>query len=140
MVIARAKSAQQHTALVRLVIPIGVLEEEELCAMPDVNAAIAQLDAGRNHKTAGKDGGFVAPAVLIRILQDQDLVVRSLTRFDLWINGAADDPQPAARVKAHLDRFDHAVFFEANRLASNPSAIWNEASSVAASALSAARR
>ena len=54
MVIAAGKSAQQHTALVRLVIPIGVLEEEELCAMPDVNAAIAQLDAGRNHKTAAK--------------------------------------------------------------------------------------
>src|SRR5439155_7234421 len=77
--------------------------------MSNVGAAIAQLDAGGNHQAIGENGGSDAAPVAVRVLEDEDFVVWHLTGFNLRIDRAADDPQPPARVEAHLNWFDDAV-------------------------------
>src|SRR5687768_4445330 len=109
MVVASAEAAQHHFTFVGFAIAIGVLEEEQFGTVPDVSAVFDDFEAGRNHKAAGEDGRFVGAAIRGRIFQDKDFVVGHLARFKLWIDSAADHPEPAAVIESHLDRFDYAI-------------------------------
>ncbi len=52
---------------------------------------------------------LVRAAVAIGVLADEDVVVRLFAGFDLRIANGAGDPEAAALVPAHLDRFHDAV-------------------------------
>src|SRR5207248_8587192 len=107
---------QYHASSARFSIAVGILQEQQFGAVADIRAAIAQFDAGWNHQVVGKDRGPVAPPVAIGVFQDEHLVVRRLSRFDLWIDRAADDPQSPTRVEANLDRFHDAVLFRGEEI------------------------
>ena len=116
MIVAGAKPAQHHASLVRFSIAVGILQEQQFGAVTDIRAAIAQFDPGWNHQAVGKDGGPVAPPVAIGVFKDEHLVVRRLSRFDLWIDRAADDPQSPTLVEANLDRFHDTVLFRGEEI------------------------
>src|SRR5439155_24289427 len=59
--------------------------------------------------TVSENGRFVAAPVAILVFEDENPVVRHLAGFNLRIHRAADDPQPPARVEAHLDRFQYPI-------------------------------
>src|SRR3989454_7835840 len=109
MIVARAKTAQDDATLVGFVVAVGVLQMQQLGALANVRAAVPQFDSGGDHQTVREDSRFVAAPVAIGVFEDEHLVVWHLTGFNLRIDRAADDPQPPARVEAHLNWFDNAV-------------------------------
>ncbi len=113
VVVAGAESAQDDLALVGTPVAVGVAEEEEFGAVAEVTPAAVgeRFDAGGNHQAVGEDSRLVTAAVAIGVFEDENLVVRFLARFDLRVDGAADDPEAAAGVESHLDRFDDSVGF-----------------------------
>src|SRR5439155_22200713 len=116
MIVARAKTAQDDTTLVGFVVAVGVFQVQQLGALGDVRAAITQFDASGNHQTVRENSRFVAAPVAIGVFEDEYFVVWHLAGFNLRIDRAADHPQPPARVEAHLDRFDYAVFLRCEKV------------------------
>ena len=98
-----AESAQHHAPLIRDAVAVGVLEVQQLGALPDVAAAVARLDAGGNQQAVGEHGGLVRDAVAVGVFEDEDFVVLRLARLDLRIDGRTGDPEPPARVPIHGD-------------------------------------
>src|SRR5213596_1339004 len=116
MIVARAKTAQDNATLIGFVVAVGILQMQQFGALPDVRAAIPQFDASGNHQTVGEDSRFVATPVAIGVFEDEHFVIWHLARFNLWIDRAADDPQPPARVEAHLNRFNDAVLLRGEKV------------------------
>ncbi len=79
--------------------------------MPNVSAAVAQLDARRNHQSVCEDRGLAAASIAGRIFENQDFVVGHLPWFKLRIHRAADDPESPPGIESHLDRLHNAVPF-----------------------------
>src|SRR4029434_6408859 len=53
----------------------------------------------------------VAHACAVCVFENEHFVVGLFAGDELWVGLRADDPEPAARVPADLDRFDDTVFF-----------------------------
>ena len=111
MIVARAKTPQHHAPLVRAPVAVGVLEEQQLGAVTDVAAALHHFESGRNHQAVGEHRRLVRASVVIRVFEDEHLVVGLLARLDLRIDRAADDPEPPTCIEADLNRLHHAVRF-----------------------------
>src|SRR5689334_17495713 len=84
--------------------------------MADVSAAMSYFNAGWDHKPVREDRGLIANAVMIGVLQDQNLIVGRLAGLELRVDSTADHPNPAPGIKAHLDRLLHAVLFRSEEL------------------------
>ena len=64
------------------IVAVGVLEEHQVGHLRDVDAAVAQLDAGGHVQPVGKDRAAVGLAVVVGVFEDQDLVVGLRARAD----------------------------------------------------------
>ena len=51
----------------------------------------------------GKNGAFIRSSVLIRVLENDDLIGRLLSGIDMRVGRGATHPEASARVEAHLD-------------------------------------
>ena len=110
-----AEAGQQRVALVGLVVAVGVLEDEQVGAVADEDAAAAVLavlavalldgDAHRDGEDlVGEDGDLVGLAVAVGVLEDLDLV-GLLDAVEPLVAAAGEavveplgDPDPAAGV------------------------------------------
>ena len=70
----------------------------------DVDAAVAQLEAGGNVQPVGEDRQLVGASVGVGVLEDHQLVVRRRPRQVVRIGRRGQHPQPAARVEGHRQR------------------------------------
>ena len=73
MRIGRVEAVQHDLALVGLIVAVGVLEEHQVRLLGDVDAAVAQLQAGGQVQLVGKDGLLVGLAVAVGVFEDQHL-------------------------------------------------------------------
>ena len=81
------------------------LKVDEFRAVGDIRPAVARLNAGGDEQPIREYGRLVGLAVVVAVLEHDDLVVRLLARLDLRIDLARRDPEPALRIEVHLDRF-----------------------------------
>ena len=111
MIVTGAEAAEHDGLLIRHVVAVGVAQVKQLRAFAEVTAArvAIQLDAGGNHQPAREDGGLVRRAIVVGVFEDDDFVIGHFAGLELRIDGAADDPEPAARVPAALDGLHDAV-------------------------------
>ena len=99
-----AEAVQDDAPLVGAVVAVGVLQEHQVRLLRDVDAAVAEGEAGRDVEPIGEDLDLVGAAVAVGVLEDDQLVVRRLVRTDVRIGGRGQHPQPSARVEGHRQR------------------------------------
>ena len=95
--VAGAESGEQHFALIRLAVAIGITQMHEIGTFRQVDATMPEGESGRHVQAIGKNGDFVGLAILILVLEDEQFVVRRFTGLQLGISPRAKDPQPALR-------------------------------------------
>ena len=103
--VLRAETAQQDRALVRLQIPVRILQKQHLRRIRHIQTPITWHQRRRNVQSIGKGRRFVRLAVAIRILQHHHLVLRRLARLDVRIGRTAHHPKAAFGIPVHLHRF-----------------------------------
>ena len=99
-----AEAVQDDPPHVGAVVAVGVLQEHQVRLLRDVDAAVAEREAGRDVEPIGEDLDLVGAAVAVAVLEDDQLVVRRLVRTDVRIRGRRQHPQPPARVEGHRQR------------------------------------
>ncbi len=104
MGILSPKPGKDDAFLVRLFARFGCRQVQQLGAVGNVDAAVTGLQPGWNNQAVGKNGDFIGFADALGVFEHDDLVVRLFARLDLRIGLTADDPEPAAGVKVHLNR------------------------------------
>ncbi len=69
------KPPRDEALLIRLAIAVGVLEMEQLGALGDVEAAVAELDAAGHEEALDEFVKLFRPAIVVGVLADEDVVV-----------------------------------------------------------------
>ena len=103
MRILRAKSGQHVPPQIGLAIPVGVLEKCQVGSLGNINTPIAKLKGEWNVQAGGKDAALVCLAVAVPILQDQQFVIRLISRVDMGVGPGGRHPEPALAIPSHLD-------------------------------------
>ncbi len=106
-----AKPGEHDAPLVGLAVPIGIFEMEQLCALAHISSAISRFNSRRDQQPIGKDRGFIGFAFACRVFEDQDLIIRNLTRGYLRINGGTGHPQPPLGIEVDLNRLSEERVF-----------------------------
>ena len=109
MRIARSESAEKHASRIRSAITIGVLQEQELTTLSNVDPAVAQFHRRRDVQPVREDGRALRDTVAIGILQHDDLVVRNIPGKDMRIRRRDGHVRAAGRVPANRNRIGQAV-------------------------------
>ena len=105
MGVADPPAGHDLLAHVRLVIAIGVLQEQKARWLTDNHPAIGEHQPGRNVKAFGKDRELVRFAVAVGILADPDAIAAHPVRFDsVGIVAGLRDPAAATLVEGEGDR------------------------------------
>ena len=87
-----------------MVVAVGVLEKDEVRLLGQVEAAVAQFQAGGDVQAIGKNRSPVGPAIAVGILEDQHLVVDRLAG-EIHRKGAhRGHPQTAPAVEGDRHR------------------------------------
>ena len=90
--VSRAESGEQHFALVRLAVAIGITQMQEIGTFRQVDAAVPEGKSGRHVQTVGKNGDLDGFAILVLVLEDEKFVIRLLTGFGLRVSPRAKNP------------------------------------------------
>ena len=85
-------------------IIIRIFEECQVWHFGYVHSPIAKFERKGNVQVIGKDRRSVCTTILVRILENDDLVIGFIARIDMGISGRAADPQATAIVPPHLYR------------------------------------
>ena len=101
------ETRQNPPLLIRLPIPVGVLQMKDFGGVGHVHPPVARQDARGRDEPFGKNRGLVGFAVPIRIFQYKDLVVGRFSRFHVRIGRAAHHPKTAVLIPVHLDGLRH---------------------------------
>ena len=105
--VANAPPRAEDLPHVRLVVPIRVLQEQEMRRASDDDAAIRKCQAGRYVEVLGEDRELVGTSVAVGILENLDAIVTGISVQDLVrIIHGLDDPEPPAFVEREGDRLD----------------------------------
>ncbi len=99
--IRSAQTLQQRIADVGLVIPVGVLQEQQIRSRSDDHTAAPKFESERV-VDVGKDFSHIRPTVAVRVLQDHQTVVHFLAGFPFGIGVPARGPQASFRIDLHL--------------------------------------
>src|SRR5829696_4519494 len=84
--ILQAEAGLENSPLIGFVIPIRILKKEEVRSLADVNATVADENAGEKIEPVGKDGDLVGPAIGVGVFKDFDAITRFLAGFGTqWI-------------------------------------------------------
>ncbi len=76
---------------------------EQLGAVNDVGTFVPGQDARRNQQPIGKNGCLIGDAVAVGVIENENLVVCLLARFDVWVDFARRQPEPTVGIKVHLN-------------------------------------
>ena len=98
-----AKTGQGQFLDVRDVIPVRILEKENIRCLGHEATPIGQFDPRRHIQSIGKDGGFVCPAIPIEVFENDDLVIGDFPRLELWVGPRAGNPETTSVVPGHMD-------------------------------------
>ena len=105
MGVADPPAGHDLLAHVRLVIAIGVLQEQKARWLTDNHPAIGEHKPGRNIEAFGKDRELVRFAVAVGILADPDAIAAHPVGFDsVGIVAGLRDPAAATLVEGEGDR------------------------------------
>ena len=104
--IGRVDAAEHAAVHIGLVVAVGILEEHNVGRLGQEHAAVPELEAGDAVQPIRKDDHLVGLAVVIRVFEDEQLVVHRVLRLPMRIGRPGRDPQPALRVERHLHRID----------------------------------
>ena len=112
MRIRRVKPVQHPLAHVRAIIPIRVLQEQQVRLRRHQHATLEKFQPRRHMQPARENRRLVRAPVAVRVLQNHDLVIRPRAprrvavpqRLILRIARHRHHPQPPARVERHLHR------------------------------------
>ena len=108
-----AEARIDHPPLVRAIVAVMIGQKQQFRGAANISAALDRHDRMRHQQPFGEYGRLVGSAVMVRIFQNHDTVVRLATRLDVWIGRTGRNPRPAARVPVQIDRVgDHRVFGE----------------------------
>ena len=107
MGIARPPPCRQHLAHVRLVISVGILQEQKVGHVGDDDPAAREGQRSGNVQTLGKHGYLVALTVAVGVFEDLDLVVAdTVGRHLVRVVDRLSDPQATALVPGETDGVD----------------------------------
>ena len=94
--IARAETAEDHRATIRLAVAVAVREVDQLRAFDDVQPAAGldrgELEAQGHGEPFGEAPGLVGPAIAVGILEHEDEILAVLAGLELRVGGRAGDP------------------------------------------------
>ncbi len=94
-----AEAVKNDFARVRHVVTIRVLRENDVRLLRDIRPAVAQFEPRRHVQFVRKHRVRVRPPVAVRVLENDQLVVRVLVRQPLWIRRHRGHPKPALRIE-----------------------------------------
>ena len=107
MGISRPPTGVEHLAYVRLVVSIGILQEQKVGHVGDDDPAAREGQRSGNVQTLGKHGYLVALAIAVGVLEDLDLVVAdTVGRHLVRVVDRLGDPQATALVPGEADGVD----------------------------------
>ncbi len=92
-------------ALVGFAVAVGIAQEHQVRLLRDVDAAVAELEAGRNVEAVREHRRLVGASIAVGVLEDNQLVVGLLARQHVRIRRRRQHPQAALRVERHRERF-----------------------------------
>ena len=99
-----AEPAQHHTAAVGSTIVIGVLQEQDLGVLPDIDPAVSPLHPGRDIQPLGKNRRAVGRTITVGVLEANDLVVGQVSGKDVGIGGGHGHVHTTGRIPPHGNR------------------------------------
>ena len=102
--VSRSETGEQHFALIRLAVAIGISQMHKIGTFRQVDATMPEGESGRHVQAIGKNGDLVGLAILILVLEDEQFVVRRFTWLQLGISPRAKNPQPAFGVPSETNR------------------------------------
>ena len=98
------EAAEDDFSGVGAVVAVGVLEEDEVGSLGDIDAFGSELEAGGEVEVVGEDGFFVGATVRVGVFEDDEFVVWfPVAGFVVWVGRHGGDPEAAAVVEGHLD-------------------------------------
>ena len=98
------KAVQKDSLLIGLTVTIGVLEENKVGLLRNVDPVLAKLEAEREVEVLGKDGAFVGFTVLISVLENKNLVVGFDAGKRVRVGGHGRDPETSGGIKIESNR------------------------------------
>ena len=111
MTIFETEAGLEHRGLVGLVIAVRVFQEIQIRSCAEIDAAIAERDAGREREAIGEHSDLVRLPIAIDVFENLDAVAALLTLLRaLGILVKFHDPQPPAFVPRHRDGI-HDLWF-----------------------------
>ena len=102
--VACPEPGEDYPTFIRLAVTVGIANMDEVAAVANVRAAMAEGKTGGHVKAVDVGGNLVRPAVTLGVLQNEQLVVGLRARLELRIGPRAEHPQPPAPVPAHTNR------------------------------------
>ena len=103
------EAGQDHRALVRHAVTIGVTEGQQLRTLPDIHPVRPHFHPGRDQQSFCEHPGLIRPAIVVGIPQRDHPVVTTHPRLDLRIDVRAGHVHPAAGIPAQGKRIAHPV-------------------------------
>ena len=105
MGVVSIKSTQNNLARICLAIAIRVAQQHEIRFLREINALGRQLKPDRQVNVIHEYGFLVRFSVAIRVLVNEDFVIRHLiTRTIVRVSRTDRHPKPALVVEGHLHR------------------------------------
>ena len=104
--VGRAETVQDHLAVVGHVVPIGVLEKDQVRLGSDEHPTVPELKTERV-VNASEFLALVSHAITISVLKDHQRILHFLERLPLRIGRPDGGPKTALRIHLHLDRVHH---------------------------------
>ena len=104
MGVLATEPGQDGLAMVRLAIPVGILEKSHVRLLGNVDSTVAELEGKGYVQVVRPNGRLVGLAVTVQILEDNDLVVWRSPRINVRISGGTTHPHATLGIPTHLNR------------------------------------
>ena len=102
MGIGHVDPSQDFLPDVSFAVSIGIPHEYKAWLMGNDHSVLVEGQAIRHVQPVGKDSRLVRLAIPIGILQDDNFVMRNVSRNSAGEGGHGDDPKPTQRIKGDL--------------------------------------
>jgi len=99
------EAAEDDFADVYFVVVVGVLQEDEVVALGDVNSVVGDFESGGEVEIFGEDNFLVCFAIVVGVFVNEELVVwLGIAGSPMGVGGHGGDPEAALVVEGDLDR------------------------------------
>ena len=105
-----AESRVDHAPRLRLVVAIGIGEEDEFRSAANVGPTLHRHDRMWHGESLGKHGVLVGHAVVVEVLEYDDAVIGLVSRLDVRVGGGSRHPSPSTGIPVEIDWvLDHGI-------------------------------